>query len=222
MTARPSQPLVDYREYPVEEMYKRSSAFHSEMKCRRTVRDFSDRPIPRSIIENCLRTASTAPSGANQQPWHFIVVSDNRVKKQVREEAEKVEQDFYRKQATRKWVEALEHLGTDAQKPFLETAPYLIVIFSQRYSYSSSGEKKKHYYVSESVGIATGMLISAIHHAGLVSLTYTPSKMRFLNKLLERPENEKPFMILVAGYPAKDAMVPVLSKKSLHDMATFL
>jgi len=214
--------LTDYREYPVDVMEKRSSDFYGKMKKRRTVRHFSDQPIPRSIIEDCLRTASTAPSGANQQPWSFVVVSDLTVKRQIREAAEKIERKFYTGKATQNWVEDLKHLGTDYNKPFLETAPYLIVIFSQPYSFLSDGGKKKHYYVLESVGIATGMLITAIHHAGLVALTYTPNNMRFLNKILYRPSNEKPFMILVVGYPSEDAVVPAIGKKSLDDMATFI
>ena len=157
-----------------------------------------------------------------EQSWHFVVVSDHGVKRQIREAAEKVEREFYTKKATRKWVEALKHLDTDVQKPFLETAPYLIVIFAQRYGYSSSGEKKKHYYVSESVGIATGMLITGLHHAGLASLTYTPANMRFLNKILARPANEKPFMILVVGYPSENALVPAIQKKPLEDIAEFV
>lgn len=215
-------PLIDYCEYPETEMKRRASEFYKEMIRRRTVRHFSDRSVDRSVIEDCLRTASTAPSGANQQPWSFIVVSELTVKRRIREAAEKVEQEFYSKEATKKWVKALDHLGTVPSKPFLEIAPYLIVIFSRIYGYSSTGEKMKHYYVSESVGIATGMLITALHHAGLVSLTYTPSKMRFLNKILSRPSNEKPFMILVAGYPAEDAVVPAIQKKLLQEIATFI
>jgi iodotyrosine deiodinase len=215
-------PLIDYCEYPEAEMKRRASEFYREMIRRRTVRHFSDRPVDRSVIEDCLRTASTAPSGANQQPWSFIVVSELTVKRRIREAAEKVEQEFYSKEATKKWVTALDHLGTVPSKPFLEIAPYLIVIFSQLYIYSSTGEKNQHYYVSESVGIATGILITALHHAGLVSLTYTPSKMRFLNKILSRPANERPFMILVAGYPAEDAVVPIIEKKSLQEIATFI
>jgi iodotyrosine deiodinase len=215
-------PLIGYREYPEAEMKARASGFYKEMMRRRTVRQFSDRPVDRSIIEDCLRTASTAPSGANQQPWSFIVVSDASIKRRIREAAEAVEQEFYSKPATKNWVKALDHLGTGPSKPFLEVAPYLIAIFSQRYSYSSSGEIKKHYYTAESVGIATGMLITALHHAGLVSQTYTPSRMRFLNKILSRPSNEKPFMILVVGYPSKDAVVPAIQKKSLEDIAVFI
>ena len=215
-------PLTGYCKHPEAEMKRRAFDFYAEMMRRRTVRNFSDQPVDRSIIENCLRTASSAPSGANQQPWRFIVVSDQAVKRQIREAAEKIEREFYSKEATKKWVNALEHLGTAPSKPFLENAPYLIAIFSQRYGYSANGEKAQHYYVSESVGIATGMLITALHHAGLVSLTYTPINMRFLNKILSRPSNEKPFMILVVGYPAEDALVPAIQKKSLEDIAEFV
>ncbi|MBW2002639.1 MAG: nitroreductase family protein, partial [Deltaproteobacteria bacterium] len=210
-------PLTNYREYPVDEMKQRASEFYTEMKRRRTVRQFSDRPVPRDIIEDCVCTASTAPSGANMQPWSFVIVSDDTVKGKIREAAEKVEREFYESDSTQTWVKALDHLGTDQNKPFLKTAPYLIVIFSQIYSFLSDGRKKKHYYVTESVGIATGMLIAAVHHAGLASLTYTPSKMRFLNKILSRPSNEKPFMILVVGYPAEDTVVPAIRKKALED-----
>ena len=215
-------PLTNYREYPVDEMKQRASEFYAEMKRRQTVRQFSDRAVPRDIIEDCLCTASTAPSGANMQPWSFVIVSDDIVKRQIREAAEKVEHEFYESDSTQTWVKALDHLGTDQNKPFLKTAPYLIVIFSQIYSFLSDGRKKKHYYVTESVGIATGMLIAAVHHAGLASLTYTPSKMRFLNKILSRPSNEKPFMILVVGYPAEDTVVPAIRKKALEDSAIFI
>ena len=215
-------PLTDYCKFPEAEMKKRASELYLEMRRRRTVRNFSDQPVDRSIIEDCLRTAGTAPSGANQQPWSFIVVSDLTVKRQIREAAEKIEKVFYSKEATRKWTDALKHLGTVPSKPFLEIAPYLIVIFSQRYSYSANREKTKHYYVSESVGIATGMLITALHHAGLVTLTYTPISMRFLNKILSRPSNEKPFMILVVGYPSETALVPAIQKKALDDISVFI
>ena len=214
--------LLAYREYGVEEMKSRSASFYKEMKRRRTVRRFSDRSVPRHIIETCMLTAATSPSGANQQPWRFVVVSDPGVKRRIREAAEKVEREFYRAQATRKWVDALQPLGTDERKPFLEIAPYLIVIFAERYGLLPDGGKKQHYYVMESVGIATGLLVAAIHHAGLVSLTYTPAKMRFLNRILSRPPHEKPFMILVVGYPAPDATVPAISKKTLEDIATFI
>lgn len=214
--------LTDYCKYPEAEMKERALDFYKEMRRRRTVRNFSNQLVDRSIIDNCLRAAGTAPSGANQQPWSFIVVSDQAVKRQIREAAEKIEKEFYSKEATKKWVNNLEHLGTGPIKPFLEDAPYLIAIFSQQYSYSEKGEKKKHYYVSESVGIATGMLITGLHHAGLVSLNYTPVNMKFLNKILERPSNEKPFMILVVGYPSENALVPEIQKKSLEDIAEFV
>jgi len=212
---------MDYIEYPEGEMKRRSKAFYEDMQRRRTVRQFSDRPVPREIIENCLRTAGTAPSGANMQPWSFVAVSDLTLKKEIRQAAEKVEHEFYSRRAPDEWLHSLAPLGTSAQKPFLETAPYLIAIFSQLYGMSPDGEKTKHYYVLESVGIATGILISAIHNAGLVSLTYTPSPMKFLNKILDRPANERPFMILVAGYPAKDATVPDIGRKMFDDIATF-
>ena len=215
-------PLTDYCKFPEAEMKKRASEFYLEMRRRRTVRNFSDQPVDRNIIEDCLRTAGTAPSGANQQPWSFIVVSELTVKRRIREAAEKIEKEFYSNEATRKWTDALKHLGTVPSKPFLEIAPYLIVIFSQRYSYSANGKKTKHYYVSASVGIATGMLITALHHAGLVALTYTPVNMRFLNKILSRPSNEKPFMILVVGYPSETALVPVIQKKALKDISLFI
>lgn len=214
--------IIDYKEYPVEEMKQRTTAFYRDMKQRRSVREFSDRPVPREIIEDCLRAAGTSPSGANMQPWFFAVVSDPAVKRQIRKAAEEKEREFYKKRAPQKWLDALKPLGTDAHKPFLETAPYLIVIFSQRYGLLPDGNTKKHYYVTESVGIATGILITAIHNAGLVSLTYTPSPMTFLNKILGRPSNERPFLILVVGYPADNATVPEISKKSLKEISEFI
>ena len=222
MTKRTFLPLTDYRKFPEAAMKRRASEFYLEMRRRRSVRDFSDQPVDRNIIKDCLRTAGTAPSGANQQPWSFIVVSDLTVKRRIREAAEKIEKEFYSKEATKNWTDALKHLGTVPSKPFLGIAPYLIAIFSQRYCYSANGEKTKHYYVSESVGIATGMLITALHHAGLVTLTYTPISMRFLNKILSRPSNEKPFMILVVGYPSETAPVPAIQKKALEDISTFI
>jgi len=222
MTKAEFSSFTDYYEYPPEEMKKRSAEFYVEMKRRRTVRQFSNRPVPRKIIEDCLHTAATAPSGANMQPWSFIVVTDPGVKRQIRKEAEKTEREFYHKSATRQWVENLKPLGTNEHKPFLEVAPYLIVIFAQRYGLLRDGNKKSHYYVNESVGIATGMLITAVHHVGLVCLTYTPSKIGFLNQILSRPSNERPFLILVVGYPAKDTVLPKIHKKSLPDIAEFI
>jgi nitroreductase len=215
-------PLTTYREYPVEEMRRRAGAFREEMQRRRTVRYFSSRPVPRDIIEECLLAAGSAPSGANLQPWHFVVVSDPAIKRQIREAAEKEEHEFYHQRAPQEWLEALAPLGTDEHKPYLETAPYLIVIFAQSYGVLPDGRKVKNYYVTESVGIATGMLITAIHHAGLVSLTHTPSPMGFLSRAVGRPENERPLMILVVGYPAEDCVVPEIGKKSLPEIATFV
>lgn len=215
-------PLVDYEEYPVEEMQRRAEAFYSEMRRRRSVRDFSARPVPRTIIETCLRTAGTAPNGANMQPWHFVVVSDPLTKRRIREAAEAEERAFYGGRAPQAWRAALAPLGTDANKPFLETAPYLIAIFAQSYGLTASGEKIKHYYVTESVGIATGFLIAALHHAGLATLTHTPSPMAFLNTILGRPDHERPFLLLVVGYPAEDARVPAITKKTLTEIVTFV
>lgn len=215
-------PLPDYREYSVADMQQRVAEFYALMKRRRTVRDFSDRPVPRDIIEQAILTAGTAPNGANMQPWHFVVVSDPDIKRQIREGAEAEERLFYEKRASQAWLEALAPLGTDANKPFLETAPYLIAIFAQNYSLTADGKRVKNYYVSESVGIAAGLLITAIHKAGLVSLTHTPSPMTFLNKILNRPAYERPYLLLVVGYPTENAKVPVIDKKPLDDIATFM
>jgi len=222
MTDEAFVPLSEFREYPVAEMKRRAEAFYAEMRRRRTVREFSDRVVDRGVIEDCVRTAGTAPSGANQQPWTFVVVSDPAVKRRIREGAEEAEKRFYTKASTETWREALEHLGTVPSKPFLETAPYLIAIFSQRYNLGPNAEKIKHYYPTESIGIATGMLITALHHAGLATLTYTPADMRFLNKILARPENERAFMIVVAGYPAEGARVPAIEKKPLEEISVFV
>ncbi|MGD8406732.1 MAG: nitroreductase family protein [Anaerolineales bacterium] len=215
-------PYSTYREYPLEEMRQRAQTFREEMQRRRTIRTFSPRPVPREIIEECLRTAGTAPNGANMQPWHFVVVSDPDVKKQIREGAEKEEREFYERRASDEWLEALAPLGTDWRKPFLEEAPYLIVIFGLSNTILPDGEKRKNYYVTESVSIAAGMLITAIHNAGLASLTHTPSPMAFLNKILDRPANERSFLVLVVGYPAENTTVPDISKKSLDEIATFI
>jgi len=216
------QPLSTYREYPQDVMNARAVENYHELQRRRTVRDFSDRPVPRSIIENCLLAAGTAPSGANMQPWHFAVVSDAVIKSRIRVAAEKEERLFYQEKAPPEWLEALAPLGTDENKPFLETAPWLIAIFVQRHGVLPDGRHVKHYYALESVGIATGLLINAVHHAGLVSLTHTPSPMNFLNRLLGRPANERPFLLLVVGYPSNDAQVPVITKKPLKDIASFI
>jgi iodotyrosine deiodinase len=215
------EPLTSYREYPVAEMIARSHDFAVDLARRRTVRQFSDRPVPRSVIEACLEAASTAPSGAHLQPWHFVVVSDPGLKRRIREAAEEAEREFYAT-APDEWLEALAPLGTDAHKPYLETAPCLIAVFAQRYGLTPEGARRTHYYVMESVGIAAGLLIAALHHAGLASLTHTPNPMGFLSQLLERPANERPVMLVVTGYPASDAVVPRLRRKPLEAVATFL
>jgi iodotyrosine deiodinase len=203
-------------------MKRRASEFYEDIRRRRTVREFSERPVAREVIEDCLRAAGTAPNGANMQPWHFVVVSDATMKRQIRVAAEREEYEFYHHKAPQEWLDALAPLGTNEHKPFLEIAPYLIVIFVQTYGVLPDGRKVKHYYAQESVGIATGILITAIHHAGLVSLTHTPSPMGFLNEMLGRPSHERPFLILVVGYPAQDATVPIITKKPLEELATFV
>jgi nitroreductase len=202
------------------EMITNSNNFYIEMKERRTIRDFSDKPVPKEVIKNCIKTAGTAPSGANMQPWHFVVVSDPQIKKEIRIAAEKEEYDFYHNRAPEEWLNALAPFGTDEHKPFLETAPYLIVIFEQKYGVTENGQKVKHYFTAESVGIATGMLITALHRVGLATLTHTPSPMRFLNEILKRPENEKPFLLLVVGFPADKAQVPKIKRKTLNEITT--
>ena len=213
---------LDYLEYPPDQMAKRAAEFAAEMARRRSVRHFSDRAVPRPVIEECLRAAGSAPSGANMQPWRFVVVSDPAVKRQIREAAEAEERAFYEQRAGEEWLDALAPLGTDWQKPFLETAPYLIAIFAQSFGLEPDGRKIKHYYVQESVGIATGLLIAALHHAGLATLTHTPSPMGFLNEILARPVNERPFLLLVVGYPAPDAHVPDIRRKALNEISTFV
>jgi nitroreductase len=214
-------PLAAFREYPPEEMASRAAAFYAEARRRRTVREFSDRPVHRGVIEDCLRAAGTAPSGANLQPWHFVVVTDPELKRRVREGAEAEEREFYQHKAPQEWLDALAPLGTDANKPFLETAPYLIAVFAQSFGLLPDGRTVKHYYAQESVGIATGILITALHMAGLATLTHTPSPMGFLNEILDRPRNERAFLLLVVGYPAPDARVPDISRKPLEQYVTF-
>lgn len=216
------QPLSSYIEFPTEEMKRRAVEFRRHMQRRRTVRQFSERPVPPEIIEECLLTAGLAPNGANLQPWHFVVVIDPQVKHEIRVAAEQEEDEFYHRRAPQEWLDALAMIGTDEHKPFLETAPYLIVIFGKNHSVLPDGRRVKNYYVNESVGIATGFLIAALHTAGLVSLTHTPSPMGFLNNILHIPPDEKPFLILVVGYPAEDAQVPIIQKKSLDEIATFI
>jgi iodotyrosine deiodinase len=214
-------PLDGYREHSSEEMQRRAQVFYQEMRLRRTVRDFSDKEIPADVLESCLRAAGTAPSGANLQPWHFAVVREPGLKRRIREAAEVEEREFYDRRAPKAWLEDLAHLGTDQYKPYLERAPALIVIFAEHYRLNPDGSKRHTYYASESVGIATGMLITALHYAGLASLTHTPSPMRFLNDLLERPTNERAYMILVAGYPEDGAQVPDITKKPLEEISSF-
>lgn len=217
-----SIPFAGYREIDVDEMRRRARDFREAMERRRTVRDFSDRPVPRDIIEDCLRAAATAPSGANMQPWRFVVISDPQVKHRIRVAAEEEERHFYAHRASQEWLEALAPLGTDEHKPFLETAPCLIVVFEQRYGHLPDGRKVKHYYPNESVGLATGVLLTAIHLAGLVALTHTPSPMKFLNGILGRPKHERPFLLLVVGYPAADAQVPDIQRKDFHELVSFV
>jgi iodotyrosine deiodinase len=216
------RPWSEYREYPPEEMSSRARHFSEDLQRRRTVRDFSDRPVSRAIIEDCLRTAGSAPSGANMQPWHFVVVGDPAVKSRIRTAAEEEERHFYQHRASQAWLDALAPLATDDRKPFLETAPWLIAIFEQRWGLTPAGEKMKHYYPTESVGLATGLLLAALHHAGLATLTHTPSPMKFLNEILGRPRNERPFLLLVTGYPAEKVEVPDIQRKALKEIVTFV
>ncbi len=211
-----------FRELPADEMARRSTEFLGLMRRRRTVRDFSDRPVPRILIENAVATGGTAPSGANQQPWTFACIGDREIKRRIRGAAEEEEKAFYGGRAGEEWLDALSHLGTDWQKPFLETAPWLIAIFGQRWGNGPGGEKVKHYYVPESVGIASGFLIASLHSAGLATLTHTPSPMGFLNEICGRPESEKAYILLVVGYPAEGCKVPAIEKKSLDAISVWL
>ena len=214
--------LPNYIEYSPKEMAERAEVFYSDIRRRRTVREFAVRSVPRSVIEYCLLSAGTAPNGANMQPWQFVAISDPAIKQQIRVAAEAEEREFYQSRASQEWLDALAPLGTDEHKPFLETAPYLIAIFAKGYDLLPDGRRVKNYYAQESVGIATGFLITALHHVGLVTLTHTPSPMQFLNEILGRPTNERPFLLLVVGYPAEGATVPAISKKPLASIATFL
>lgn len=213
---------LNFIEYSADEMARRAAQFRADIGRRRTVRDFSARPVPRSVVEDCLLAAGTAPSGANLQPWHFVVVADPHIKSRIRQAAEEEEREFYSRRAPREWLDALAPLGTDEHKPFLEVAPYLIAVFAQPHGVAADGTPVKHYYVSESVGIAVGFLIAALHAAGLATLTHTPSPMNFLNEILGRPHHERPYLLLVVGYPADDARVPRITKKPLGEFVTFL
>ena len=222
MAKYPTVPLTTYQEYPVEEMRSRLADFYENINRRRTVREFADRPVPRDIIEQALLAAGTAPSGANLQPWHFVVVSGAETKKKIRAAAEVEEREFYEHRASPEWLAALEPLGTDEHKPFLETAPYLIAVFMQKFGRLEDGRKVKHYYPVESTGLACGMLITALHVAGLACLTHTPSPMRFLNEILDRPASERPFLLLVTGYPAPDARVPDISRRPFEEQVDYV
>ena len=218
----PTIPLQQYREFPIEEMRERLEEFYADMNRRRTVREFSARPVPRDLIETALKVANTSPSGANLQPWHFVAVSGPETKRKIREAAEAEEREFYTHRASEEWLAALRPLGTDERKPFLETAPYLIAVFLQKYGELPDGRKVKHYYPAESTGLATGLLIAALHRAGLATLTHTPSPMKFLNEILGRPKSERPFLLLVVGYPDKGARVPDISRKSLEEFTSWV
>jgi nitroreductase len=215
-------PLPRLSSYSAAQMRERARAFYDEVRLRRTVRDFSPEPVAREVIEACLLAAGTAPNGANHQPWHFVAVSDPDTKRRIREAAEEEERAFYGGRAPDDWLEALAPLGTNAEKPFLETAPWLIAIFAESWHLDADGVKHKNYYVTESVGISTGILITALHHSGLVTLTHTPSPMKFLNSVLGRPARERPFLLLVVGHPADGVEVPDIDKKSLSQISTFV
>ncbi len=214
---------LDHHRLSASDTLFRSAQFAGHVAKRRTVRDFAPDPVPRAVIENCLRAAGTAPSGANQQPWHFVAIGqDLELRRRIRVAAEEEEREFYEKRAPKEWLDALAPLGTDPNKPFLEVAPWLIAIFVRAHGVTPEGGVVKHYYATESVGIATGILITALHDAGLATLTHTPSPMGFLNALLGRPASERPFLLLVAGYPAEGAQVPDITRKPLEDISSFL
>ena len=223
MKQHDSVALTDFHEYPPDEMAARARAFYDDIRRRHTIRAFADKPVPRAIVEDCIRAAGTAPSGANHQPWHFAVIGSADVKARVRAAAEAEERAFYDGRAGQEWLDALDPLGTDADKPYLETAPWLIAIFAQRRGGVAAGQDRKNYYINESVGIATGFLICALHHAGLATLTHTPKPMSFLNEICGRPESERPFVLLVTGFPADDATIPrhATVKKPLAEIASF-
>jgi nitroreductase len=214
MTTPRLRPL-DFTRYPEEVQRQRARAFLDEIRKRRTVRDFSDRPVPPEVLQDCILAAASAPSGANKQPWTFVLVTNPELKAKIREAAEKEEQAFYGGRAGDRWLRDLEPFGTDSRKPFLEIAPALIVVFAQKHGLEADA---RHYYVSESVGIAVGFLLAALHHAGLATLTHTPSPMAFLSEVLERPANERAFVLIPVGYPADDAEVPDITKKSLSEV----
>ena len=204
-----------------EEMLQAARDFYTRIRTRRTVREFSPRPVAREIIEYALSAAGTAPSGANMQPWHYVAISDVALKKNIRIAAEQEEKAFYAHRASEEWLKALEPLGTNENKPFLETAPWLIAVFLKKFSFDAQGRRLKNYYTAESVGISCGLLLCALHWAGLATLTHTPSPMKFLNSLLQRPKDERPYILIVTGYPAENAMVPVIGKEPLDRISSF-
>lgn len=224
MQSHETLPYSALPDYSDAQRIARSRAFYKAIRTRRTCRYFSDEAVPRAVIENAILAAGTAPNGANHQPWHFAVIESPEKKKALRAAAEEEERAFYASKGSEEWLAALQPLGTDADKPFLETAPYLIVILGQRKGGMNPGERKQNYYVSESVGIATGLLITALHDAGLATLTHTPNPMKFLNQLCDRPAHEKPMMILVVGKPAANATIPLHAtiKKPLDQIASWL
>ena len=233
LTTAKKATIMDYNYDPIplperaaltdEQAIAAAEAYYQRIRTRHTVRHFTDEPVPREVIESALRAAGTAPNGANHQPWHFVCISDADIKRQIREAAEEEERAFYGGKAGDEWLNDLKKMGTDASKPFLETAPWLIAIFAERYGVDDEGNKRKNYYTAESVGIATGFLITALHEAGLSTLTHTPNPMRFLNEVLERPKNERPYILLVVGHASDDAVIPraATQKKALEQISTF-
>ena len=224
MSSYETKPFMRCHQLTEHQSLTRAKAFYDDISKRRTIRDFSFEPVSRQVIEHCLMAAGSAPSGANHQPWHFVVIENPEIKREIRLAAEAEERAFYAEKAPHEWLEALAPLGTDDQKPFLEIAPYLIAIFGQKRGGPKEGDDRKNYYVTESVGIATGILLTALHQAGLVTLTHTPSPMTFLNEICQRPDSEKPFLLLVVGHPAQDAVIPIaaLNKKPLSAISTWL
>ncbi len=214
-------PLPHYFNFSREKILKKAKKFNKNIQKRRTIRNFSSIPIAKEVIEQCILAAASAPSGAHMQPWHFAVIGNQEIKNKIREAAEVEEREFYQHRASEEWLKALEPLGTDTNKPFLETAPWLIAVFAERYGIDEEGKRYKHYYTPESVGISCGMLITALHNCGLATLTHTPSPMGFLKKILKRPDNERAYMLIVCGHPTEDAKVPNLKRKELNQIATF-
>ena len=213
---------LQFQKITFEEMDYNANQFFQKVSSRRSVRDFSSDDFPIDIIKNCIKSASTAPSGANKQPWHFVIVKDPKIKRKIRKAAEIEEKEFYGGRAPKEWLDDLNQFGTDWNKPFLEEAPYLIVIFSKKFDMNDDGTNTKNYYVSESVGIASGLLLTALHNAGLVTLTHTPSPMAFLSDILNRPPSDKPYLIIPVGFPSENAEVPNIKKKTFKEICTIL